>query len=92
MVRVKNIRLFRAFLTMLPKMVRVSPGLFTVWVLSAVVQGIIIGLLAPVLQLFFDRATDYAAGKVGLSYVIVGLVLLGAVQIARSGINGFVYY
>lgn len=92
MVRLKNIRLFRAFITMLPKMVRVSPGLFSVWIISAIVQGIIIGLLAPVMQLFFDRATDYAAGKAGLPFVVVGLVLLGAFQIGRSAINGFVYF
>jgi len=91
-VRLKNIRLFRAFITMLPKMVRVSPGLFSIWMISAIVQGIIIGLLAPVMQLFFDRATDYAAGKAGLPFVVVGLVLLGVVQVGRSAINGFVYF
>ncbi|MNW40289.1 Toxin RTX-I translocation ATP-binding protein [compost metagenome] len=88
----KNIRLFRAFITMLPKIVRVSPGLFSVWMISAIVQGIIIGLLAPVMQLFFDRATDYATGKAGLPFVVVGLVLLGAFQVGRNAINGFVYF
>ncbi|WNS45200.1 ABC transporter ATP-binding protein [Paenibacillus sp. MMS20-IR301] len=62
------------------------------WMLSAVVQGILIGLLAPVMQLFFDRATDYAAGKAGLTFAAIGLVLLGVFQIGRSAINGFVHF
>lgn len=92
MVRLKKIHLFQAFITILPKMVRVSPGLFSLWIISTIVQGIIIGLLAPVMQLFFDRATDYAAGQAGLLFVVIGLVLLGTFQVGRSAINGFVYF
>ncbi len=88
----KKVNLFQAFIKMLPKMARVSPVMFIFWQVTAIMQGVLYGILAPVTQLFFDRATDFAIHKVEISVVITALLILGAVQIGRQIINGIVQF
>ena len=77
---------------MFPKIFRVSPVIFILWQVAAVMQGLLYGILAPVTQLFFDRATDFSTNKVKIWGVISALLILGAVQIGRQIINGIVQF
>lgn len=88
----KKVGLFQAFVKMLPKIIYVSPFVFVLWQLTAVMQGILYGILAPVTQLFFDKATDFAGNKVDIYVVFKALLILGGVQIARQIINGIVQF
>ena len=71
----KKVNIFRAFFIMIPKIVRVSPVIFVIWQILALAHGISYGIIAPITQNFFDKATDFAALKTDFTAVILGLVL-----------------
>lgn len=77
---------------MIPKISSVSPVMFIVWQIAAIIQGLIFGLLVPSTQNFFDRASDFAIHGTGLSSLILGLVVLGLMQVRRNIVNGIVHF
>lgn len=84
----KGINVVQAFFAMIPRVARVSPWIFVFWQLIAVTHGLAYGIITPVTQLFFDRATDFAAQKTELAAVISGLLLLGLAHIIKQVLNG----
>lgn len=83
-----NVNIFQAFCVMLPKIVRVSPWVFIVWQILAIAHGLAYGVIAPVTQRFFDRATDFASHKAELTAVISSLFFLGLTHVIKQVLNG----
>ncbi|QUI24922.1 ABC transporter ATP-binding protein [Vallitalea pronyensis] len=88
----KKVNVVKIFIKMLPRYARVSLPMFIVLQTLSVAHGIFIGLLAPSMQLFFDRVENYAMGQRPLSAAITGLIILGFVQIGSSIIAGIVQF
>jgi len=85
---VKKINAVGAFFLMIPRIVRVSPATFAVWQLLALLHGISYGVIAPVTQVFFDRAAAYASNASGVSAVFMGLAALTAAHVIKQALNG----
>jgi len=88
----KKVNIFKAFKIMLPKIVKTSPLIFILWQITAIIQGVFYGVLAPATQLFFDKATGFVTNKTTLSGVLMALGVLGFVQVGRQIINGIVQF
>lgn len=88
----KKVNIFKAFKVMIPKIVKTSPLIFIIWQLTAIMQGVLYGVLAPATQLFFDKATDFVTNKTTLSSVLMTLGVLGFIQVGRQIINGIVQF
>ena len=86
--KAKSINIFQAFFVMLPKIAGISPWLFVLWQVLAVAHGLAYGVIAPITQMFFDRATTFAAYKTGLASVISSLLLLGLFHVIKQALNG----
>lgn len=84
----KKINFFRAFLLMVSRFARVSPVLFIVFIIVLFAHGIARAALVPATQIFLERAADFAAQKVTLSDVIVGLLILGLAHVCRQILHG----
>jgi ATP-binding cassette subfamily B protein len=84
----KKVNIFTAFLIMLPKVARVAPALFAIFLILSIAHGVAFGITAPVTQLFFDRATAFSAGEAGLAAVIWGLLILALSHVVQQALNG----
>ncbi len=84
----KKMNVFQAFIKMIPKIVRVSPMGFVIWQLAAVLHGLAYGVIAPVTQMFFDRAAGFATREVELAVVASGLIILGMMHVIKQALNG----
>lgn len=88
----KKVNIFKAFKIMIPKIVKTSPLIFILWQVTAIIQGVFYGVLAPATQLFFDKATNFITNKTTLYDVLMALGILGFVQVGRQIINGIVQF
>lgn len=77
---------------MIPKIVRVSPLFFISWQILGILHGIAYGVIAPITQNFFDKATAFASHRTVLSEVITGLIVLGLAQVVKQALNGIVNF
>lgn len=55
-------------------------------------HGVIIAFSVPVLQLLFDRVTDFSVGNTSIFDVVIGLIIFASVQIIISVIDGIVQF
>lgn len=84
----KKVNALKAFLIMIPKSARAAPVLFHVRNIAFIAQGVIYGVIAPITQNLFDKATGFAVGKTELAVVITALVILALAHIVKQAING----
>ena len=84
----KNANIFQAFFRMVPKVARVSPRVFFIWQILSIFHGAAYGVIAPVTQVFFDRAGAFALHKTALLTVVTALAVLGIAHIIKQALNG----
>ena len=84
----KQINIMQAFAKMLPKMARVSPSFFALWMATALVHGVVYGVIAPVTQYFLDKATAFSAQKIEVAAVVAALLALGLAHVVKQALNG----
>ena len=87
----KSSNIFQAFIQIIPKIVRVSPMLFLCGFMLNVLDGVSFGLMTPIMQLFMDQATNFAAQKTGIMNVVSALILLGVCYTFKNALNGVAY-
>ncbi len=84
----EKVNIFQAFCITLPRVARVSPGFFALWMAASVAHGIAYGVIAPVTQFFFDGVADLAAHRAGVAAVIAGLAALTLAHAVKQALNG----
>ena len=85
---VKKANIFKAFRKLCPKMMKVSPGLWTICCVLSIAHGLFWGIETMAQQQFFDEASQFAVNRASLSQVILSLVWLGLVYISCQVLNG----
>lgn len=85
---VKKANVIKAFRILCPKMMKVSPGLWTVCCVLSIAHGLFWGIETMAQQQFFDEASQFATNKATLGQVILSLAWLGLVYITCQVLNG----
>lgn len=87
-----TVSIFSLLKVIAPKVVKISPVLFTCTMLISIVHGLFWGLDIYVRQYFFDAAADLATGMATLRGVGIAFAMLAFTAIFTQFLNGLSNY